>query len=136
MRRRYLFFFFQAEDAIRDLTVTGVQTCALPILGVGAPEQLGVQHAGQEQVVGELGHAGDLGRRVDLAERVADDSKRRTGPPDRRRFFDRRLLTGAHTRSPAPARPAPPACAPPPIPRPRRSSRIPCSGTGCPTAPA
>src|SRR2546430_10462472 len=26
-----LSFFFQAEDGIRDLTVTGVQTCALPI---------------------------------------------------------------------------------------------------------
>src|SRR5205085_11463463 len=26
-----LFFFFQAEDGIRGLTVTGVQTCALPI---------------------------------------------------------------------------------------------------------
>src|SRR2546430_8330535 len=26
----YFFFFFQAEDGIRDLTVTGVQTCALP----------------------------------------------------------------------------------------------------------
>src|SRR3989475_2058750 len=30
-----LFFFFQAEDGIRDLTVTGVQTCALPIWGKG-----------------------------------------------------------------------------------------------------
>src|SRR2546430_10622701 len=29
---RYVYFFFQAEDGIRDLTVTGVQTCALPIL--------------------------------------------------------------------------------------------------------
>src|SRR5256886_5515613 len=29
--RIYLLFFFQAEDGIRDLTVTGVQTCALPI---------------------------------------------------------------------------------------------------------
>src|SRR6266567_8413470 len=29
------FFFFQAEDGIRDLTVTGVQTCALPIYGRG-----------------------------------------------------------------------------------------------------
>src|SRR2546430_15149101 len=29
------FFFFQAEDGIRDLTVTGVQTCALPISVVG-----------------------------------------------------------------------------------------------------
>src|SRR2546430_4303357 len=28
-------FFFQAEDGIRDLTVTGVQTCALPISGNG-----------------------------------------------------------------------------------------------------
>src|SRR5215469_9780412 len=28
----YFFFFFQAEDGIRDLYVTGVQTCALPIL--------------------------------------------------------------------------------------------------------
>src|SRR5437879_11547307 len=27
------FFFFQAEDGIRDTSVTGVQTCALPILG-------------------------------------------------------------------------------------------------------
>src|SRR2546430_8951183 len=27
-----MIFFFQAEDGIRDLTVTGVQTCALPIL--------------------------------------------------------------------------------------------------------
>src|SRR5690606_40398371 len=26
------FFFFQAEDGIRDFHVTGVQTCALPIL--------------------------------------------------------------------------------------------------------
>ena len=26
-----MFFFFQAEDGIRDVAVTGVQTCALPI---------------------------------------------------------------------------------------------------------
>src|SRR2546427_13191908 len=30
------FFFFQAEDGIRDSTVTGVQTCALPILSRAA----------------------------------------------------------------------------------------------------
>src|SRR6266853_1715831 len=29
-------FFFQAEDGIRDLTVTGVQTCALPISAAAA----------------------------------------------------------------------------------------------------
>src|SRR3712207_7566191 len=28
----FSFFFFQAEDGIRDIGVTGVQTCALPIL--------------------------------------------------------------------------------------------------------
>src|SRR5437867_11553194 len=32
-----VFFFFQAEDGIRDRTVTGVQTCALPIFGPAAP---------------------------------------------------------------------------------------------------
>src|SRR5690606_40768779 len=30
----FLFFFFQAEDGIRDFHVTGVQTCALPILSL------------------------------------------------------------------------------------------------------
>src|SRR3989442_8591893 len=29
-----VFFFFQAEDGIRDADVTGVQTCALPIFGI------------------------------------------------------------------------------------------------------
>src|SRR5207248_5506371 len=33
MLSMFLFFFFQAEDGIRDRTVTGVQTCALPIYG-------------------------------------------------------------------------------------------------------
>src|SRR5205823_10123456 len=31
-------FFFQAEDGIRDKLVTGVQTCALPILKILTPE--------------------------------------------------------------------------------------------------
>src|SRR5688572_32584488 len=34
----FFFFFFQAEDGIRDLTVTGVQTCALPILSPQVPQ--------------------------------------------------------------------------------------------------
>src|SRR2546430_8309687 len=38
------FFFFQAEDGIRDLTVTGVQTCALPIFGaLIGPAQVGAR---------------------------------------------------------------------------------------------
>src|SRR5712664_4675051 len=32
----FVFFFFQAEDGIRDLIVTGVQTCALPISSCSA----------------------------------------------------------------------------------------------------
>src|SRR2546429_4205274 len=31
VRAESFFFFFQAEDGIRDVAVTGVQTCALPI---------------------------------------------------------------------------------------------------------
>src|SRR5215510_6223118 len=34
----FSFFFFQAEDGIRDGHVTGVQTCALPIFVVDTPE--------------------------------------------------------------------------------------------------
>src|SRR5690606_39460456 len=33
------FFFFQAEDGIRDFHVTGVQTCALPILDAWWPHR-------------------------------------------------------------------------------------------------
>src|SRR2546426_10663976 len=44
-----LFFFFQAEDGIRDYKVTGVQTCALPILfspGFGGGERRDAREAG------------------------------------------------------------------------------------------
>ena len=34
----FFFFFFQAEDGIRDTSVTGVQTCALPISVIGGPD--------------------------------------------------------------------------------------------------
>src|SRR6266478_9263611 len=40
-----LFFFFQAEDGIRDLTVTGVQTCALPISALMLPLALALLSA-------------------------------------------------------------------------------------------
>src|SRR2546427_764131 len=39
LRTFQIFFFFQAEDGIRDLTVTGVQTCALPISQVAGRVQ-------------------------------------------------------------------------------------------------
>ena len=39
-RRKFMFFFFQAEDGIRDYDVTGVQTCALPICEYAEAEPL------------------------------------------------------------------------------------------------
>src|SRR5688572_32404526 len=50
------FFFFQAEDGIRDLTVTGVQTCALPIFPCRRPLRL-------RGLRGFPGHAAPGGRK-------------------------------------------------------------------------
>src|SRR2546427_1945126 len=62
-------FFFQAEDGIRDLTVTGVQTCALPIsLPRGA--RAGSVRRGARRPAGAVA-AVDRGGRVDSAGRVA-----------------------------------------------------------------
>src|SRR3972149_9708556 len=53
------FFFFQAEDGIRDLTVTGVQTCALPIFAGGGPESAGARGVGPYRGgAGEQGYRG------------------------------------------------------------------------------
>src|SRR5204862_2946690 len=43
-------FFFQAEDGIRDLYVTGVQTCALPISPGSGKHSLKLQFDGQENM--------------------------------------------------------------------------------------
>src|SRR2546422_9774107 len=65
--RALSFFFFQAEDGIRDVAVTGVQTCALPISlevrGTRNEESL-------EQVSAiELERLGQLARRYGILER-------------------------------------------------------------------
>src|SRR2546430_16580036 len=44
-------FFFQAEDGIRDLTVTGVQTCALPILSDSFCSGTTAAHSGSNGIV-------------------------------------------------------------------------------------
>src|SRR2546427_8828362 len=67
------FFFFQAEDGIRDLTVTGVQTCALPIclhhrlpgLEVLAPD-------GEPALFGQALQGGDVDGEVRRAVREWD----------------------------------------------------------------
>src|SRR2546425_3089019 len=63
-----LFFFFQAEDGIRDKLVTGVQTCALPIL---RPERLDVTHVREARETRQRVDAHPL-RRLLLPPRIAD----------------------------------------------------------------
>src|SRR2546429_5031260 len=51
------FFFFQAEDGIRDVAVTGVQTCALPISSgpnTSEPPLSGFAHFGLTPQIVEL----------------------------------------------------------------------------------
>src|SRR2546430_5705756 len=66
-----MFFFFQAEDGIRDLTVTGVQTCALPIgeaarsgAAGGADRGVGGRVAAGGVVAGRAHRSGAVRRRV------------------------------------------------------------------------
>src|SRR6266511_1365767 len=66
--RTSFFFFFQAEDGIRDFHVTGVQTCALPISG--APHQPGGEQAEEPDVRTDVpeGHP----RSQEIGERLLD----------------------------------------------------------------
>src|SRR3712207_8130113 len=66
------FFFFQAEDGIRDIGVTGVQTCALPIFLSG--RGCGVTDHWEDEMEGR-GHAGVGGDERNLA-RVLNDALR------------------------------------------------------------
>src|SRR5438093_10391163 len=55
------YFFFQAEDGIRDWSVTGVQTCALPILYEDITCRVRRRHGGAEvaEAEGFIGAAFD-----------------------------------------------------------------------------
>src|SRR5581483_12528365 len=55
--RIFLIFFFQAEDGIRDIGVTGVQTCALPIWSMRA--RMVPLAAGRDDVLDTCGTGGD-----------------------------------------------------------------------------
>src|SRR2546430_11337378 len=75
--QRLVFFFFQAEDGIRDLTVTGVQTCALPIyalqveesqVGLASAAVVGVRTADHRLI--EIHTGRGIARRVDAADDV------------------------------------------------------------------
>src|SRR5215470_19678640 len=70
------YFFFQAEDGIRDATVTGVPTCALPIYGPvrarRAEERTGMRGPGR-------GHPAQRGQRSE-ERRVGKECRSRWSP--------------------------------------------------------
>src|SRR5256885_5534245 len=83
-----MFFFFQAEDGIRDYKVTGVQTCALPIYGDGGerrPRQRSDVHGDTADRRG--GPRDDA--EPDAAARGTDDRSR--APARRERSEERRV---------------------------------------------
>src|SRR3989475_10263705 len=90
----FFVFFFQAEDGIRDLTVTGVQTCALPILFRYERQQRGRLREHFQlnmDITGEPGPAADaeiIAAAIDIARAFG------LGPKDvRLRVSDRRIVT-------------------------------------------
>src|SRR5437867_12019473 len=89
-------FFFQAEDGIRDRTVTGVQTCALPICLERAPRCLlefgpaafeGVVRARSQPDVHLRSEERRVGKecRTRLAQRAQKTNTKRTCSANRRR---------------------------------------------------
>src|SRR2546426_12448519 len=92
----FFFFFFQAEDGIRDYKVTGVQTCALPISPLsggalrarsrGPPHHRplralrgrhgGAREGGDPAMGGGLSGGLDLnGRALEIADRMATNAE-------------------------------------------------------------
>src|SRR2546427_7723176 len=108
-----LFFFFQAEDGIRDLTVTGVQTCALPIFD-------GDQVKGEAPLApGASVRFGDVST---VFEPTDDSAAVEKGASTR--------MIEAMTMSPQPPKP-PPAAGPPPPPS-RKPAPAPAKASAAP----
>src|SRR2546430_14914679 len=85
------FFFFQAEDGIRDLTVTGVQTCALPIsrCGVrrGGHSTVGTTRApGNSTLISRAGTRTPPGPATPSTGRLSRSEERRVGKECRSRW--------------------------------------------------
>src|SRR5256885_14016110 len=87
-------FFFQAEDGIRDYKVTGVQTCALPILGFTIQKDIPADDAG-------------IGAEVIAPQSMAENSNvtragtvffRRERPPEERMNTKNRKEAGRDRR--------------------------------------
>src|SRR5256885_7398346 len=124
--RCMLFFFFQAEDGIRDYKVTGVQTCALPISGPPAvrrsargargadrahqADRVGARWRGGRRQPGDRRGAGRVrrGEELPFPERGARGATRGRArdqrPPPRRSPGGRSVDRGSADRGGDPAR--------------------------------
>src|SRR5260221_10750609 len=89
------FFFFQAEDGIRDHCVTGVQTCALPIYPAfvreGADTEQSVLRLQRDvdtlrDVVGDQGRYADAEVDVEAVAQLQRSEERRVGKECRSRW--------------------------------------------------
>src|SRR2546429_892895 len=78
-----LFFFFQAEDGIRDVAVTGVQTCALPISCTQQMRMVAERHVSQFKLASALDV--DLFRTIDqdVADRLIGHQRFERAVPQR-----------------------------------------------------
>src|SRR2546429_4972014 len=86
VKHRLFIFFFQAEDGIRDVAVTGVQTCALPISDAGrrrghseARDGMRRRHLGRrrKQGVRSEEHTSELQSRLHLVCRLLLEKKKK-----------------------------------------------------------
>src|SRR5690606_41187765 len=75
------FFFFQAEDGIRDFHVTGVQTCALPICRVDP-----ILFAEEPEALEALAHMRHMASGFGLAAEKIRSEERRVGKECRSRW--------------------------------------------------
>src|SRR3712207_8069412 len=80
-----LFFFFQAEDGIRDIGVTGVQTCALPISQLLSHTRAAGDVAALEHVDLEAGPREVRGRDQPVVAGAADGDRAHADRSEERR---------------------------------------------------
>src|SRR5260370_5326970 len=80
-----MFFFFQAEDGIRDSSVTGVQTCALPIFHVDGQTCvfLRMQGAHTSLTINVKTNTGDFEKAQDQANLVLRARRHLSGKMER-----------------------------------------------------